>query len=79
MELFSLEERKRNTQKITDYCESLLTPVKVKEKERKANDKKILNGFILVLFHWLLTGIPLVYLIIGKVNMYFYLLEMGWG
>ena len=78
MKLFSLEERKRNTQKITDYCESLLTPVKVKEKEKKENDKKILNGFILVLFHWLLTGIPLVYLIIGKVNMYFYLSAAIW-
>ncbi len=48
MKLFSLEERKRNTQKITDYCEYLLTPV----KERKANDKKIINGLILVIFHW---------------------------
>jgi len=80
MKMFSLEERKKNTQKIIEYGEYLLTPIpqQLSIIDKKTNNKKIINGYILVLFHWLLTGIPLVYLMIGKINMYFYLSAAVW-
>ena len=74
--MFSLEERKINTQKITDYGEYLLTPKTALNQEHV--NKIIINGYILVLFHWLLTGIPLVYLMIGKINIYFYVSVAIW-
>jgi hypothetical protein len=69
--MFSLEKRKENTKIITEYGEKLLMG--------DTNANNIINGFILVLCHWLFTGIPLIYLIIGKINILFYLSALIWA
>ena len=61
--MFSLEERKQHTQKITNYIERNLFVV---------SNNRYINGYFLVLVHWILTLIPLVYLFIGKINNIYY-------
>ena len=67
--MFSLEERKNNTKNIIEY---------VKKKLLNITNNRYINGYILVLFHWLLTGIPLVYLFIGEINILFYISCFIW-
>ena len=68
--MFSLNERKTNTIQIIEYI----------KKMRILNISKNngINGFILVLLHWILTGIPLLYLFFGEINNYYYLSIIIW-
>lgn len=67
--MFSLEERKQHTQKITNYIE---------EKLWMVSNNRYINGFFLVLVHWILTLIPLVYLFIGNINNIYYFCCFIW-
>ena len=67
--MFSLEERKQHTQKITNYIEKNLFMV---------SNNRYINGYFLVLVHWILTLIPLVYLFIGKINNIYYFCCFIW-
>lgn len=70
--MFSLEERKKYTKKIIDYGEYLFS-------NKKLLGDKIMNGYILVIIHWIITGIPLYYLFFGeKNNKYYYISCLIW-
>lgn len=69
--MFSLAERKAHTIKITDYIQNILF------KLTGNNDGQ--SGFILVIVHWFITGIPLIYLILGKINMLYYICCFIWS
>ena len=64
--MFSLEERKKNTKKIIDYGEYLFS-------NKKLLGDEIMNGYILVIIHWIITGIPLYYLFFSEKNNKFYI------
>ena len=57
--MFTLEERKKHTKYITELSRTSLYKI-------TGNDA--ISGYILCLFHWIITGIPLLYLFIGKIN-----------
>ena len=63
--IFSLETRKQHTHYLTNLIQQFLYRI-------TGND--IISGFILVIIHWLITCIPLLYLLLGKVNGLYYLL-----
>ena len=70
--MFSLEERKKNTKKIIDYGEYLFS-------NKKLLGDEIMNGYILVIIHWIITGIPLYYLLFSeKNNKYYYISCLIW-
>ena len=47
----SLNTRKKHTKKIIEYTENLLKSANISKNDG-------INGFIVVLIHWILTGIP---------------------
>ena len=61
--MFSLDERKHHTHIITNYIEKKLGMI---------SNNRYINGYILLLVHWILTLIPLVYLFIGNINNIYY-------
>lgn len=67
--MFSLDERKEHTHIITNYIEKKISMI---------SNNKYINGYILVLIHWILTLIPLVYLFIGNINNIYYFCCFIW-
>ena len=67
--MFNLETRKKNTTKIIIKTEKLLKKI--------TNNNKI-AGFIIFFSHWLLLGIALLYILIGKINSFFYFSSLIW-
>ena len=63
--MFTLTQRKKHTQLIIKNTQQMLYQL-------TQNDKQ--SGFIVVIFHWLIIGMPLLYLLFGKVNTLYYLL-----
>lgn len=61
----SLETRKKHTKQIIEYTENLLKSLNISKNDG-------INGFIVVLIHWILTGIPLMYIFFGEINNYYY-------
>ena len=64
--MFSLNQRKNNTNFIVNHTQKTLYKI-------TRNDR--ISGFILVIFHWLIIGIPFLYLLFGKVNTLYYILS----
>ena len=62
--IFSLEERKHHTKIIIDKITKLLYNL---------TNNNTISGLILVIFHWIIISIPLLYLIIGEVNYIYYI------
>ena len=67
--MFSLDERKQHTYIITHYIEKKLGMI---------TNNRYINGYILLLVHWILTLIPLVYLFIGNINNIYYFCAFIW-
>ena len=67
--MFSLDERKQHTYIITHYIEKKLGMI---------TNNRYINGYILVLIHWILTLIPLIYLFIGNINNIYYFCCFIW-
>ena len=67
--MISLDERKEHTHIITNYIEKKISMI---------SNNKYINGYILVLIHWILTLIPLVYLFIGNINNIYYFCCFIW-
>jgi hypothetical protein len=68
--MFSLVERKEHTIKITNYIKTILF---------KLTKNNVISGYILVLLHWIILGIPLIYLIIGEINSIYYVCCLIWS
>jgi hypothetical protein len=64
--MFSLNQRKKHTNIIIKTT---------KESLYKLTKNNKLSGFLLVIIHWLLVGIPLIYILFGKVNTLYYILS----
>ena len=64
--MFSLEQRKKNTNFIINHSQKILYKI-------TGNNK--LSGFLVVIIHWLIIGIPLIYLLFGKVSPLYYILS----
>ncbi len=60
----NLEARKRHTKYIVEKADQFLG---------QFTDKNPIKGFIMILIHWVATGIPLLILLIGDVDTFFYL------
>ena len=63
--MFSLNQRKTNTHTIVKNTQQFLY---------KFTQNNKLSGFVVIIFHWLIIGIPLLYLLFGKVNTLYYIL-----
>jgi len=63
--MFSLLERKQHTSRIIKSVKNSLYNV-------TKNDT--MSGYILVLFHWIVSGMSLLYLIMGEINYLYYLI-----
>ena len=61
--MFHLETRKKNTKNIVEL---------VKNNAKKIISNDVICGYIIVYIHWILTGIPLYFILFGKVNIKFY-------
>ena len=70
--MFSLNDRKQNTTYIIEKAEEFLL------KNNNNNNNKALTAYYLIIFHWLSTGIPLMYIIFGDVNLFYYLCCLLW-
>jgi len=64
--MFSLNQRKKHTKFIINHSKHALYNITGNHK---------LSGFILVIFHWLIIGIPFLYILFGKVNTLYYILS----
>ena len=64
--MFSLEQRKKNTNFIINHSQKFLYKI--------TGDNK-LSGFLVVIIHWYIIGIPLIYLLFGKVSTLYYILS----
>ena len=66
---FSLEERKQHTKVIIEKTTNFLY---------NFTNNNTLSGFILVLIHWILISLLLIYLIIGEINTLYYICCLLW-
>jgi hypothetical protein len=64
--MFSLEQRIKNTNFIVNHTHKTLYKITKNNK---------LSGFLVVILHWFIIGIPLLYLLFGKVNTLYYILS----
>jgi len=64
--MFYFNQRKKHTNFIVNYTQKTLYKI-------TGNDR--ISGFIIVIFHWLIIGIPSLYLLFGKVNTLYYVLS----
>tara|TARA_B100001063_G_C16772048_1_gene562327 strand:+ start:3334 stop:3777 length:444 start_codon:yes stop_codon:yes gene_type:complete len=60
--MFSLENRIKTTNLILDKSRQFL---------KNLNENEPVSGLVLFIFHWLFLGIPLVIILVGKINFYF--------
>tara|TARA_Y100000389_G_C17467688_1_gene527131 strand:+ start:3705 stop:4127 length:423 start_codon:yes stop_codon:yes gene_type:complete len=67
--MFHLETRKKNTKFIVEL---------VKNNAKKIINNDVICGYIIVYMHWVLTGIPLYFILFGKVNIKFYISCFLW-
>ena len=67
--LFPLEKRKQHTKSIIEKTKNFLY---------NFTHNDTISGFILVLFHWIIICIPLLYLIIGEINKLYYICCFIW-
>lgn len=67
--MFTLNERKQNTNYLIEKTENILL---------NFNNNKALTAYYLIIFHWILTGIPLMYIVFGNVNLIYYLCCLLW-
>jgi len=67
--MFDIETRKKITKLIIRV---------VKETMYKFNSNHIMNGFYVLLVHWILCAIPSFIIITGEMNIYFYLSSLCW-
>jgi hypothetical protein len=68
--MFCLNQRKTHTIQLIEYIK--------RTKLLNLSKNNRINGFILVLFHWILTGIPLFYIFFGEINKYYYFSCLIW-
>ena len=59
-----LEARKRHTKYIIEKADQILS---------KFSSKNPIKGFLMILIHWIATGIPLLVLVMGEIDTFFYL------
>jgi hypothetical protein len=69
MDYFSLETRKENTKIIIQ---------KIRELLYKITGNDIISAYILILIHWLVTGVAIVYILFGPVDKWFVLSVSVW-
>ena len=67
--MFDIESRKKNTKLITNF---------VKDTLYKYNENHVMNGFYVLLVHWIACAIPSFIIIFGSINIYFYLSCLCW-
>lgn len=67
--MLTLEDRKKHTRYLTDNTRDLLF---------KITNNHVKSAYYLVISHWIITGIPLMYIIFGDVNLFFYLSCLMW-
>ena len=65
--MIALKQRKKHANFIINYIQKTLYKI-------TGNDR--ISGFIIVIFHWLIIGIPSLYLFFGKVNTLYYVLSL---
>ena len=68
--MFDIESRKIHTRNIIMFFKNELY---------KINPNHIINGFIIFLIHWIACTIPCLIILIGNINIYFYISCMWWG
>ena len=64
--MFSLKERKKHTQNIINYIEKKISILPI---------NRYIIGYFIVLFHWIITLIPLIYIFIGLIPIFFTILN----
>lgn len=67
--MFDIESRKKNTKLIVYFT---------KEELFKLNENHVLNGFYVLLVHWICCAIPSFIIFFGEVNIFFYLSCLAW-
>lgn len=67
--MFDIETKKKNTKFITNF---------VKDTMYKYNPNHVLNGFYVLLVHWIACAVPSLIIIFGPINIYFYLSCLCW-
>jgi hypothetical protein len=67
--MFTLEERKQHTKYLTEKTKQFLF---------KITNNDTMSAYYLIIFHWVITGIPLMYIIFGDVNLFYYLSCLLW-
>jgi len=67
--MLSLEDRKQHTRYLTDITQNTLF---------KITKNDIMSAYYLVLSHWIITGIPLAYIVFGDVNLFYYISCLIW-
>ena len=67
--MFDIESRKINTHNIIMFFKNELY---------KINPNHTINGFIIFLIHWITCAIPSLIILIGNINIYFYMSCFVW-
>ena len=67
--MFSLENRIKTTNLILDTSQSIL---------KNLNENQPVSGLLVFIFHWLFLGIPLVIILMGKIDFYFGISILIW-
>ena len=67
--MFTLDVRKQHTNLIINV---------VKQFMRNITNNDFISGFIIMLVHWIFTGVSLIYILIGEINYWFYVSCIIW-
>jgi len=67
--MITLEERKKHTKYLTEITENFLFNI---------TKNNALSAYYLIIFHWIITGIPLMYIVFGNVDLFFYFSCLLW-
>ena len=62
--MVSLKRRKEHTEKLSTFISSLLNKITF--------DDSKMSGFLLFLIHWIIIGVPTMYILFGEVNVMFF-------
>lgn len=68
--MFSKESRKKNMKDLINYIEKYMYD--------NIYPNNIVNGFLVLIFHWFIVGCTMVYIIFEKVDFCFYLCFLIW-